>query len=304
MDERPEEQMSRQRPSSQGPEDMRRLSSDRGEVAPDPSGTQDELEKTRLELAQTRAQMSETMEVIQGRMNSDYVKEQARDRIRSSARRSGSSIADGVKRNPVPLALVGAGLGWLLVNAGSSAAAPRDSKESGGAYASGQRELEGRAYGSSYARDYSYGRQPGTGERDVPRRAGSPTGGVARGSGSNTNQEEGSARGEQAQQKAQEAQQQAQQRAQEGAQKAKGGFQKALQESPLALGAAAIGLGVAVGLSIPESEKENQMMGETRDRLKDQAEHKAQDAKERGKRVAEQAQQAAKDEASDQDLTS
>jgi F0F1-type ATP synthase membrane subunit b/b' len=46
------------------------------------------------------------------------------------------------------------------------------------------------------------------------------------------------------------------------------------------------------------------MMGETRDQLKEQAEHKAQDAKERGKRVAEEAQKTAKEEASNQDLKS
>lgn len=301
MDERPEEQMRRQGNNSPqanpAPEDSRRLSADRGELGPDPANANDELEQTRLELARTRAQMSETIEVLQGRMNAQYIKEQTRRQVSSSVRGSGSSVVDGVKRNPLPLALVGTGLGWLLVNAGTS-------KESRGDYESGQRELEGGAYGGSYAREHSYGYRPGdeyraSAERGAPRRAGSSAD-ASRGSDRDTEYREGSSRGEQAQQ----AGQQAQERAEQGARKAKGGFQKALQESPLALGAAAVGLGVAIGLSIPESEKENQMMGETRDRLKDQAEHKAQDAKERAQRVAEEAKETAKEEASNQDLKS
>ncbi|MBA2442011.1 MAG: DUF3618 domain-containing protein [Rubrobacter sp.] len=283
----------------EGQEPPRRLSQEsarertlkRDEANPDPASAGDELEEMRLELARTRAQMSETVEVLHGRLSSEYIKEQAREQLRSSARSSGSSFAGTVKRNSVPLALVGAGLGWLVVNA-------RGSGEDQG---SGRHQLAGSTYRDSRAHEYPRG-PTGAGERQPPETEGSPvSGGAAQESQSSAEatRERASEMGGQAQERAQEAQK----RAQEGAQRAKGGFQRMLQENPLALGAIAVGLGAAVGLSIPETEKENQAMGETRDKLKDQAQQKVQDTKEKAQRVAGEAQKAAKDEASNQDLT-
>ncbi len=92
--------------------------------------------------------------------------------------------------------------------------------------------------------------------------------------------------------------------AQEQAQRAKGDFQQMLQENPLAVGALAAGLGAAVGFSVPETEKENQVMGEARDNLVERGKERAEELKPRVRRVAEQAQSAAKEEAQNQDLTS
>ncbi len=92
--------------------------------------------------------------------------------------------------------------------------------------------------------------------------------------------------------------------AQEQAQRAKGGFQRMLQENPLAVGALAAGLGAAVGFSVPETQKENQVMGGARDNLVEQGKQKAQELKPKVRSVAEQAQSAAKEEAQNQDLTS
>jgi hypothetical protein len=40
-----------------------------------------------------------------------------------------------------------------------------------------------------------------------------------------------------------------------------------LQENPLAVGTLAVGVGAAVGLAIPETSKEHEVMGEARDNL-------------------------------------
>lgn len=276
------------------PDARRRLSGERDEINPDPSAAPDELERTRQELARTRAQMSETIEVLEGRMNSGYIKEQARNRLSSSARGSGSSVAKAAKENPVPLALVGAGLGWLLVNAGSSAKerAQQDS---------GQRQLTGGNYREYSASDYPYDYSQGDGRRRTEEGYGSSSAGSSQGTQPSTDQAR--QRASEASGQAQEKARQGQQRAQQEAQRAKGGFQSALQESPLTLGAAAIVLGATVGLSMPSTSKENEMMGESSDRFKEQARHKAQEAKERGQRVAQDAKESAKQEASQQSAT-
>jgi hypothetical protein len=80
----------------------------------------DEVEVTRVEIERTRADMSETANAIQRRLSPENLKEQAKDRVReatvSAAQEAGSGITDTIRENPVPWALTGIGLGWLLMN--------------------------------------------------------------------------------------------------------------------------------------------------------------------------------------------
>src|SRR5829696_2482459 len=64
------------------------------------------------------------------------------------------------------------------------------------------------------------------------------------------------------------------------AQRASGGFQRVLRENSLAVGALGVGVGAAVGLAIPETAKEHEVMGEARDTFVEKAQEKAQDAQE------------------------
>ena len=49
------------------------------------------------------------------------------------------------------------------------------------------------------------------------------------------------------------------------------GFWQTMDQKPFAIGMAALAAGVAAGLTVPSSRKEKELMGETRDRLLDQA---------------------------------
>ncbi|HEX6962828.1 MAG TPA: DUF3618 domain-containing protein [Lacipirellula sp.] len=84
-------------------------------------------------------------------------------------------------------------------------------------------------------------------------------------------------------------------------------FRRTIQEQPLAVGAACLGLGLLAGLLAPMTRRENELMGETSDQLKDQVKDKArevgQEAVERGKHVAAAATTAVKKEADRQGLT-
>lgn len=59
--------------------------------------------------------------------------------------------------------------------------------------------------------------------------------------------------------------------------RAEEGFESALRANPLAVGAIALTVGVAVGLALPHTEREDEWLGETRDRLVDRAQHVAHD---------------------------
>jgi hypothetical protein len=51
-----------------------------------------------------------------------------------------------------------------------------------------------------------------------------------------------------------------------------------VQENPLLVGAGALMLGVAFGMAVPESETENELMGEARDTMVERARDMARDA--------------------------
>ena len=63
----------------------------------------------------------------------------------------------------------------------------------------------------------------------------------------------------------------ARERARYQTRQARVGFWETMEERPLALGAAALALGVMAGLMIPSTRKEDELMGETRDRLMERA---------------------------------
>jgi hypothetical protein len=58
------------------------------------------------------------------------------------------------------------------------------------------------------------------------------------------------------------------------------------RENPLAVGAGALLLGAVVGLAIPETEKENELLGETRDSVMDKAQQMAKTATSRAQDAA------------------
>jgi hypothetical protein len=310
MDERPD-QVRRPGMPEEGirPEEgvREKLSRERDEINPDPMRTDDELESLRLELARTRSQMSETVYALQGRLNPQYVREQASSQAKDTAREAGSSVVDTIRNNPVPAALTGAGivgLSWLIAsgsggNSSSRGTSGRQSLDSGPYYyGSSERsyptyyeEYEGREYyeGSSSEGSRRERAQEATGQAQARAQEAA---GQAR--------ERASQMGGQIQGRTSEAGDQAQYQAR----RAKSGFQQTLQENPLALGALAAGLGAAVAFIAPGTSKENEAMGETRDNLVERGKQSARETRERAQKVLEEGRRSAEQEAQNQDLTS
>lgn len=260
-----------------------RLSTERGEIGADRTASQDEVEALRLELARTRAELSGSVYELQGRLDPQYLGQQVKE--------SSSGL---VKRNTLPLTLVGAGLGWMVYNSRSGGESETGGRRNG--YGRPELEPYRESHGQSYSSPTAYGvyggeqEQGGPGSTDRARESASQAG------------EQLSGQASQAQEQARQGARQAQESAQQRAQQAKGGFQNLLQDNPLAVGAIAVGIGAAFGLSIPETEKENQAMGQTRDQLANRAQQQADEATRRAQSVAEQARNTAGEEASRQNL--
>ncbi|QIN83946.1 DUF3618 domain-containing protein [Rubrobacter tropicus] len=264
----------------------------------------DRVEVTKVEIERTRADMSETVDAIQERLSPQNLKEQAKDKVKEAtvgrAREARSGVVETVRANPLPAALTGIGLGWLLMSARRQSPQPRYRDD----------VYRYRTPTNEYAREVD----------EYPLHEGEAADGSSAGESLGRARDKVGETATQAQDKAQDVAGRAQDkagdlgsRARDGASRlgsqarqqagrAGGGFQRMLNENPLTVGALAVGAGAAIGLAIPETSKEHEVMGEARDTVVEKAQEKAQEAQQRVQRVAEEAQGAAQQEAENQGL--
>jgi len=245
-----------------------------------------EIERTRAEIERTRADMGETVDAIQQRLSPENLKEQAKDKVMGAtvgrAQEAGSGIMETIRANPVPAALTGIGLTWLFASARRS-------------------QSSGRA---SYYRGRTYDYPPRYYDEHTT------TSGTSAGEALGRTRDRVGETASHAQERAGQVASQAQDRvsdlsdqAQYQTRRAGDEFQRVLRESPLTVGALAVGVGAALGLAVPQTSREHEVMGEARDTLVEKAQEKAGEAQEKVQRVAEEAQSAAKEEAENQGLT-
>jgi len=75
----------------------------------------DEVEAARAQVELTRAEMTETVDALQERLDPERLKEQAKTQARNTVRSTGSGVLETVRQNLIPVAVVGGILGLLLV---------------------------------------------------------------------------------------------------------------------------------------------------------------------------------------------
>jgi hypothetical protein len=302
------------------------------------SNESDSPEVIRARIQETRAHMSEVVDAIQDRLSPERLTQEAKEIVKDATVRKveritnmatqkaenwRSQVVETVRQNPIPAAMIGIGLGWLLFGGNRSdesgyGSAERyyDMSPNRVKYYSQQKPFLAKAQ-DTLAENMSnvqekagemtqnvqdtFSETAGTiqtkaGEMantlqakagEVASKAGEVTsnlqakaGEIASRAGEVTNDLQTKV-GEQADYLSQQTQQQMR--------RAKQGFQTTLEENPLAVGAAAIVAGAAIGLMLPITQKEDELMGETRDRLL----HQAQDAaKETLKKVEHRAGEA------------
>jgi hypothetical protein len=264
------------------------------------------------EVQESRAEVEETLEAIQERLSPGQMFEQVVDYMRSS---NGSdflrNLGTMVRDNPVPVALVGTGLVWLMLSSSRSGRADDDEDDDlPESYGESRRRSGSRSYresrgGRGLSEDAGQVGRWGESARDTAHewRQGART--VARSARDRVQQLSASARdrvsetGEQLWHGARDVGD----RAGYYGRQVRRGFFDTLHEQPLVLGALGLAAGAAIGAALPATEKEDEWLGDSRERLAERAKEVGREQVERARAAAGAAYGAARDEAERQGLS-
>jgi hypothetical protein len=212
------------------------------------------------------------------------------------------TLVETVKANPLPAAVVGLGLGWMFLNRPDHGRTVRYDPNAGpGRYASpgyGSGVYGGGGYGTVPTERTGLGGLADEGKQTVGRasdQAQQTTGQVVE-------QVQGTAG--QVVDHVQETSGQVLDQVQAQASRAQSFLQRQLEENPLLVGAVAVAVGGVLAATVPVTPREDQLMGEARDRVMGTAKELTQDTMHKVGRVVDEAQSAAEEEAQHQSLVS
>jgi hypothetical protein len=240
----------------------------------------------RAAIAETRNEMSETINAIQERLTPAHLAAQATETVRNATSEKvkqmvntgrdameqvlGSSLADTVRANPIPAAMIGLGAAWLLVKRRSEAGSNGYGR--GVEYGSYRATGRGDQYGGEHRADAGLRKSGGygaVGTRGTFGRDASDMGTQASDAASDLSS------------RAQDLVGDVRDAAYHTTRRAQLQFNDVLRTSPLALGAAAAVIGAVVGMAVPQTDAENEWMGDARDSVVEQARDLASDAADR-----------------------
>jgi ElaB/YqjD/DUF883 family membrane-anchored ribosome-binding protein len=267
-------------------------------------GTSRDPEQIQLEIERTRERMARDVDAIGHRLSPRNIAQGAVDSMGWQARATGSRMFDFIREHPLQVAAVGLGVTWLM------------SMRSAGEV-SGDR-MARYAYTGPDRRSGAFRRRGEIGSRVGE--IGSEARETVASAASSVSERAGELK-ERAQERAEELSQrvseragmlshragQLKERAQERvgrlgdrtrwqATRARSGFERMLEENPLAVAAGAAVFGLALGLLLPESERENTWLGPTRDRLIDRAGDAAERVKDAATEAAREVKQSVQEE--------
>lgn len=265
------------------------------------------------DIARTRRELSGTVSEIQERLSPSHIRDEAKEKIREAtvdkwkdaasrfgnaakeqgdrlkeaasrfsgaAKERGSEMVDtfkssrtwdsiknstawdAIKSNPVPVILIGAGVAWLIFNRNRPSNAMSETMSS----------LSGKA-----------GELTDTAQARV-----SELTSQAKQTGSELASKASQSASEMAE-KASQSASRLSQTAQERARMASNRLSDYIRDNPLGVALAVLGIGAVVGLSIPESRKEQEVMGSASDALLSRAKETAQRALQKAQHAAEKA---------------
>ena len=216
--------------------------------------------------------------------------------VKDTTRSTSSTIVETIKANPIPAALVGIGLAWLFMNKSNSAPAePRYS-------------TLGYGYGSpNYGQSGYQGYQPQSpsATEAVQQKAGQVRDSVSEAAGHVKDRagemvDQAQTKVENLSGRVQDQAQHLSEQVQEQAQRVVYRSQNMIEDNPLMTSALALALGAAVGLLLPETQRENALMGDARDKLVGQVSEAAQDTLGKAQKVATEVLHAAGDKAQEE----
>lgn len=275
------------------------------------------------DIEQTRAEMTGTVNEIQERLEPErlsaeakevahYAIEEAKGAVQELANQASSAMHDAtigrvqrmtattrdeaqsmkndlfstIKANPIPAAMAAVGIGWLWSH---RANAGHESSSYGGMY--GGRASQATGYGSYYYDAYGVGRMEHQSTGDQAQQMAGQVASQMQERAGQMQHQLGDTAG-QMQHRIEDTAGQVQHQAQ--------GFWQMLQENPIAAGALGLGIGAIAGMAIPETEKEHELMGETRDRVVGSVQDVAGEKLGQAQHIAEEVGRTAMEEAKSQ----
>jgi ElaB/YqjD/DUF883 family membrane-anchored ribosome-binding protein len=245
-------------------------------------------EKIESEIERTRSEMTGTLQALERRLSPNRLVDEAMASMRN-INLSDSHMMDLVRDNPIPLGLVGLGIGWLVVSSlrappagaetadyaeetytGRLARGVRAAEEWAGYGAGGDgaaqraaeaaattRERVGHMAGAVTDTAQEWSRAAQSGAREVSRRMGDWTRSVGRQAGDFA-----------------------------------GRTGDVFESNPMTVGLLALAAGIALGAALPKSRREAELWGSTATDILDSARESGRQALQRAGRVAQRAAQA------------
>ena len=271
----------------------------------------EETEQIKGQIEETRKEMGQTIDAIQEKLSFSNISEQVSEHVNNAVESakgavydatigkavyfmknvgdglSNSSIVRTAKNNPYPFILIGLGAGLLAYQAYSGGG-----KRSAYAGRYRRRELEGRGDRSDYEVQDRNRSGMLTSARET---LGDVTGTVSSAAGNAYNSLTDAAGSVYS--STGEAVNKAYEKVGEIGSSARDQYDHYLEENPLALGAVALALGAAVGMAIPSTQYEGELMGETRQRLMQKASSSATDLLDRTKEAVNEASRSVSEQA-------
>src|SRR5688500_14199706 len=208
---------------------------------PAPALRSDDPAMIRAEISETRERISHELDEIGERLNPQHVKAQIKDGVREAtigrvedmARQAGEGFMQTIKDNPLPAAMAGIGLAWLFMNR-SGAQSSRGQSELRYSGEAGKSGYSDRLYNAESSRYEAHQSRFGEVADTVKEKAGD-----VKDKAQDLVSGAGSTGGRQARK-----------------------LEDTFFESPLAIAAAAVAAGLAVGLTAPETNAERRIMGD------------------------------------------
>lgn len=295
----------------------------------------DERSTDRIErdIERTRADMSETIEALERKLSPGELFDELWGRVRGGE--TGSNVADTLRDHPIPLAMMGLGLGWLAIEKATESRTDQLRARYGDHGTGTYERAEGRVgpyrgdeldgpgatdrirdaagtvkdrvadlAGDAKDRLSSMGesvrdRTPSTGHATHDRAYGIGAGASGPDGASGSDHGSGAGirdRAADLRDSAGREMHHARDAMQDRGRQVERGLQRMLDDYPLALGAVTFGLGLAAGLSVPSTPAEDRVMGDTADTLKGEVKRTARETAHTAKAVAGEAARAAKSE--------
>ena len=233
-------------------------------------------EEIQAQIARTRGDMDATLSAIEQRFTPGQLMDQGLDYLRNSGGREFvSNLGGSVKNNPIPVALMGIGVAWLMATGNRKpgyAYAPPEGMHS---ESSGPGMMQRASEGMSSAKD----RLSQTGHSARER-----IGQIGQGTRERVGQIGQTARNQM-------------ERVRYRAERMRTGYDSIVQEQPLVLGAIGFAIGALMAAGLPRTRHEDELMGEASDRLTERAKETGKEQLDKVKQVATAAKDAAMGEA-------